>query len=46
MNQQLSGILQNIDAIYDAESGLWKSTGPSEDDGESDEDFSNSSYDS
>jgi hypothetical protein len=44
--QQLSGILQNIDAIYDAESGLWKSTGPSEDDGESDEDFSNSSYDS
>ena len=30
--QQLSSILQNIDAVYDAESDLWKSTGPSEDD--------------
>jgi len=30
--QQLSSVLQNIDADYDAESGLWKFSGPSEDD--------------
>lgn len=35
--QQLSGILQNIDAIYDVESSLWKFTGASEDDSETDE---------
>lgn len=30
--QQFSGILQNIDAIYDAESGLWKFAGPADED--------------
>ena len=44
--QQLSGILQNIDAIYDAESSLWKFTGSSEDESENDEESSNSSYES
>lgn len=44
--QQLSGILQNIDAIYDAESNLWKFTGSSEDESESDEDLSKSSFES
>ena len=40
------GILQNIDAIYDAESSLWKFTGSSEDESENDEESSNSSYES
>jgi len=44
--QQLSGILQNIDATYDADSSLWKFTGSSEDESEIDEESSNSSYES
>lgn len=35
--QQFSGILQNIDAIYDAESGLWKFAGLIDEDNENDE---------
>jgi hypothetical protein len=44
--QQLNGVLQNIDAIYDAESSLWKFKGSSEDESEIDEESSNSSYES
>ncbi|MGK3495663.1 DNA-directed RNA polymerase subunit alpha C-terminal domain-containing protein [Citrobacter youngae] len=35
--QQFSGILQNIDAIYNAESGLWKFTGLVDEDNEDDQ---------
>jgi hypothetical protein len=35
--QQLSGILQNADAVYDAESGLWKFLGLSGEESEDDE---------
>lgn len=35
--QQLSSILQNIDANYDAESSLWKFAGPVDEDSENDE---------
>ncbi len=35
--QQLSGALQNIDAAYDAESGLWKFAGLAGDEGEDNE---------
>jgi hypothetical protein len=34
---QLSGILQNIDAVYDAESGLWKFAGLADGEGENDD---------
>lgn len=44
--QQLSSTLQNIDAIYDSESSLWKFTGSSEYESEIDEESSNSSYES
>jgi hypothetical protein len=35
--QQFSGILQNIDANYNAESGLWKFTGLVDEDNEDDQ---------
>jgi hypothetical protein len=35
--QQLSGILQNIDAVYDTPSGLWKFAGPVGGDDENEE---------
>jgi hypothetical protein len=35
--QQLSGILQNIDADYDAGTGLWKFAGPAGEEGEDNE---------
>ena len=35
--QQLSSILQNIDAIYDAESSLWKFAGLADEDSENDQ---------
>ena len=38
---QLSGILQNIDAIYDATSGLWKFAGLVGGDDENEEEISN-----
>lgn len=41
--QQLSSILQNIDAIYDAESSLWKFAGLADEDSENDEGSSDSS---
>ncbi len=42
--QQLSSILQNIDAIYDPESSLWKFAGPADEDSENDEGSLDSSF--